>query len=232
MGQGLSGTKEKLFGSGGEDAGASAAKGYGDGATQASASAGAKSKKSRGDKHAGAASSPVPPAGPQLPADEVLAFYTALKVACGEASFQALLKRAEGQHPKRGVQGHPDQANFTSQLYGLLLHVLRNVLPRKPWCLEPSWEGYRQFLARAATASSDHRVASAKEDVNRILGLPRYTVLRPPAEEPVCMPSMPGSAPSPVVVYDRPLLTDGDGDLAHEFWVEDAAGELRRVLPP
>jgi len=45
------------------------------------------------------------------------------------------------------------------------------------------------------------------------------------------MPTMTGSASTAVAVYDRPLLTDGDGDRAHEFWVEDAGGELRCVLP-
>merc|ERR1711879_667366 len=109
-------------------------------------------------------------------------------------------------------------------------HVYRTVLPRKPWCLEPGWEGYRQMTARMKRVEEDPRILQGKAEINQILGLPRHAQINPPAEEPLitAMPQGGGS----VLSYPSPLLRDNDGDEAHEFWEEDALGELRVVELP
>merc|ERR1712217_298874 len=103
------------------------------------------------------------------------------------------------------------------------------VLPRSPWQLEPGRAGYKQMLARMVSIAEDPRIIKGKEDLNRILGLPRQTVIRPPHDEPICIPTPDGSGQ--VISYSAPLLTDADGDCAHEFWEEDKAGVLRIVKP-
>jgi len=163
----------------------------------------------------------------QFSVSEAVLLQKALRDAFKEDAFQKLLKRCEASHPRRGQRGHPDSQAFATQLQGLLLHVYRTVLPRKPWCLDPGWEGVRQMIARMANVSEDPKVIQMKEEVNRVLGLPKHTILRPPAEEPVFVPTLDGSGS--VSGYTVPLLVDADGDAAHEFWVEDQAGELRRV---
>lgn len=164
--------------------------------------------------------------------EEALALQKALLEAFKEEPFQRLLRRAEVMHPRRGQRGHPDVQNFSTQLQGLLRHVYSTVLPRKPWCLEPGWQGVRQMISKMANVSEDKRVLQMSEEINTVLGLPKHTVLRPPAEEPVCVPTPDGSG-SVEMCPSEPLLTDVDGDVAHEFWEEDlAAGELRRVHPP
>ncbi|CAE8607025.1 unnamed protein product, partial [Polarella glacialis] len=147
--------------------------------------------------------------------------------AFGEESFQKLMRRAEASHPNRGKRGHADQAAFMPQLQGLLVHVYRTVLPKKPWCLEPGWAGYRQMMLRMVSVAQDPRVVQGKEDINRLLGLPRHTVIRPPTEEPVMVETPDGNGN--LTACGAQMLIDTDGDAAHEFWEEDKAGVLRRV---
>lgn len=213
MGQGLSGVRDKLpVALGGRGGGS------GSGGTEPvpGTSDGAAGKDAANEQH--------------YTVEEALALLHALKQAYAEESFQKLLRRAEALHPRRGQRGHPDQQAFTAQLQGLLLHVYRTVLPRKPWCLEPGWEGYRMMMALMAPISEDPLILKAHEEINAILGLPRQTVLRlrPPTDEPVFIATPDGSGA--IHMYAAPLLTDGDGDVAHEFWEEDRGGELRCVL--
>mmetsp|Transcript_41943 Transcript_41943/g.91515 ORF Transcript_41943/g.91515 Transcript_41943/m.91515 type:complete len:223 (-) Transcript_41943:84-752(-) len=163
----------------------------------------------------------------QYSVEEALSLQLALRNAFAEESFQKLLRRAEAQYPRRGQRGHADQEKFTTQLQALLLHVYRTVLPRPPWCLKPGWDGYRTMMARMAAVSDELQIIKIKEDINAVLGLPRHTILRPPAEEPLFTPTPDGSGDVPA--HAVPLVTDSDGDAAHEFWVEDKGGELRRV---
>lgn len=171
-------------------------------------------------KHAG---------GQQYTVEEALAIYYALKIAFADPSFQTSLRRAEALHPKRGHRGHADQQAFMDQLSALLLKVFRKVLPQSPWCLEAGWEGYRQLTMRVAPVAEDPKVVQARTEMNRLLGLPGHTQLRPPSEEPVvrCTPDGTGNVP----MYEREMFTDADGDAAHEFWEEDRAGQLRRTIP-
>jgi len=73
-------------------------------------------------------------------------------------------------------------------------------------------------------------VKKQQEELNTLLGLPRDAVLLPPkkAEETfVYREARDGGTPG----YALPLLTDEDGDEAHEFFVEDpTTGELRTAL--
>lgn len=166
---------------------------------------------------------------PQYTVEEAVALQNALCVAFAEESFQKLLRRAEALHPNRAQRGHPDQQAFTTQLQGLLLHVYRTVLPRKPWCLAPGWEGYSQMTARMASVAEEPKVLALKEQLNGLLGLPRHTTIKPPLDEPVLSPTPDGSGEVPT--YTAPLLRDSDGDAAHEFWEEDRGGQLVQVTP-
>lgn len=215
MGQGLSGVREKLPGVLGGKSTGGASGGQGS-PTAAAATEGP------GDKAIGCSSR-------QFTVDEAVALQRALKAAFAEESFQKLLRRAEAMHPKRGTRGHADQQAFMAQMQGLLLHVYRTVLPRKPWCLSAGWEGYREMLARTVSVAEDPRVVKLKEEINTMLGLPRHTVLRPPTEEPVFVATPDGTGGVPT--YAVPMVVDGDGDAAHEFWEEDRGGQLRKVLP-
>lgn len=216
MGQSVSGAREKLPGFLGGTRGADAASAP---AGSAAAAAAADPGYVGGEK--------------QYSVEESLRLLKELLEAFKEESFQKLLNRCEVMHPRRGLRAHPDAQAFKTQLEGLLLHVYRTVLPRKPWCLEPGWGGVRQMMRRMASASEDQRVIIMKEEINAALGLPRQTVLRPPPEEPVFVATPDGSGPIPG--YSKELLVDGDGDVAHEFWEEDRpGGDLRRnnVSPP
>jgi len=171
---------------------------------------------------------------PQWSVQEAVPVYQALKFAFGELSFQKRLRALEAQYSRRGVRGHQDQQDFSLQLQDLLVGVYRAVLPRNPWALRPGWEGYKLLIARTAAISEEPQIVKEREDINAILGLPRHTVLRPPAEEPVFLP-VPEGTVLQKSEYDRPMLQDSDGDFAHEFWVEDKFGNLRQVmgvLPP
>lgn len=170
--------------------------------------------------------------------EEALALLKDLKEAYKDVKFQKLLRRAESLHPKRGQRDHEDARNFEHRMQGLLLHVYRTVFPREPWCLEVGWEGYRQMEAAMASVAEDARVIKAKAEINQILNLPRFAQIRPPreVEEPLLAPGTldglaTSSAAKAAAFSAAPLLTDKDGDLAHEFWEEDAKGELQRMLP-
>mmetsp|Transcript_68898 Transcript_68898/g.165372 ORF Transcript_68898/g.165372 Transcript_68898/m.165372 type:complete len:207 (-) Transcript_68898:105-725(-) len=188
-----------------------------------------KSKNSTGSIDSGDARSDSAANEKQFSVDEALALNKALLAAFSEDKFQVLLKRAEAAHPHRGVRGHPDAQAFMTRLQGLLIHVYCSVLPQKPWCLEPSWQGVRQMNLRMAKADEDPKVVRLKEEVNKALGLPRHAVIKPPAEEPVFTATPDGTGGVPG--YTLPLHVDGDGDAAHEFWEEDlsAGGALRRL---
>eukprot|EP00930_Biecheleria_cincta_P096033 TRINITY_DN87909_c0_g1_i1.p1 TRINITY_DN87909_c0_g1~~TRINITY_DN87909_c0_g1_i1.p1 ORF type:complete len:233 (+),score=47.16 TRINITY_DN87909_c0_g1_i1:232-930(+) len=223
MGQGLSDVKNKVFGGNEQDAD------KGEGAS--------KSKKAKcadsnfgGDvaDFIGTSTSETLAEG-QFSVPEVLHLQQALKLAFAEDSMQKSLRRLEAQYPKRGQRGHDDQAAFTTQLQSLLLHVYRTVLPQKPWCLQAGWGGYKEMLLRSESASEDPRVIQGKEEINRLLGLPRLTVIRPPAEEPVFIETPDGSGNE--LSCASPMLVDADGDAAHEFWEEGKGGKLMVVEP-
>lgn len=213
MGQGISNVRDKLPPAlgGKSSAGAGAA------------GAGAKGSASQ-------SCAEIPP-DRQFTADETIGLLKQLAASYSEDWFQRLLRHAEALHPRRGQRGHTDAQKFLEQLHGLLLHVFRTVFPRKPWGLAPGWEGYRQFLQRTIEVAEDPTVVAAKEECNMILGLPKKMIIRPPAEEPVFSPVADGSGN--VHQYPSPLLTDADGDRAHEFWEEDrgGTGDLRQVHP-
>eukprot|EP00439_Symbiodinium_sp_Y106_P051781 s242_g6.t3 len=166
----------------------------------------------------------------QYTVQEALKLQQALKAAFAEDQFQKLLKLAQDRHPKRGQRGHSDQAAFTLQLQSLLLHVYRTVLPQSPWCLQPGWEGYREMMLRMTVAMEDPRVIQAREDINRLLGLPRHTVIQPPAAEPVFIETPDGSGRYQGLL-GAPMKQDADGDYAHEFWEENKEGHLVLVAP-
>ncbi|CAK9009920.1 unnamed protein product [Durusdinium trenchii] len=204
MGQGLSGAKSKIAGV------------LGGGGTE-------------GDAAASGGRSPTTPVEGQYTVKEALELQKALKAAFAEDAFQKLLKHAQDRHPKRGIRGHADQTAFTTQLQGLLLHVYRRVLPQTPWCLQAGWDGYREMMMRMTAASEDPRVIQGREDINRLLGLPRHTIIQPPAAEPVFVETPDGSGNQGL--FGAPMLIDADGDYAHEFWEEDKAGQLVLVTP-
>mmetsp|Transcript_29967 Transcript_29967/g.56114 ORF Transcript_29967/g.56114 Transcript_29967/m.56114 type:complete len:218 (+) Transcript_29967:186-839(+) len=209
MGQSVSGAREKLPGFLGGTRGADAASSPAGAGTGAAASEG----KVIGED--------------QYTVDEALRLQKELLDAFKEESFQKLLWRAKVMHPRSGQRNHPDAQAFHTQLQGLLLHVYRTILPKKPWCLEPGWKGVRQMMHRMAAAGEDQRVILMKEEINASLGLPRHTVLRPPPEEPVFVPTPDGSGGTGPK-YTKDLLVDDDGDQAHEFWEEDRpGGEMR-----
>lgn len=207
MGQGLSGAKNKIAGA-----------------------LGGKGSEAESDAAASGCKPSVPLQG-QYSVKEALELQKALKAAFAEDSFQKLLKLAQDRHPKRGIRGHADQTAFTSQLQGLLLHVYRCVLPQKPWCLQPNWDGYREMMMRMTAASEDPRVLQGREDINRLLGLPRHTIIQPPAAEPVFVETPDGSGNQLLFGAGTPMLVDADGDYAHEFWEENKAGQLVLVTP-
>mmetsp|Transcript_73711 Transcript_73711/g.117287 ORF Transcript_73711/g.117287 Transcript_73711/m.117287 type:complete len:214 (-) Transcript_73711:92-733(-) len=209
MGQGLSGAKSKIAGV-----------------------LGGKGSEAESDAAAASGCKPAVPLEGQYSVKEALELQKALKAAFAEDSFQKLLKLAQDRHPKRGIRGHADQTAFTSQLQGLLLHVYRRVLPQKPWCLQPNWDGYREMMMRMTAASEDPRVLQGREDINRLLGLPRHTIIQPPAAEPVFVETPDGSGNQLLFGASTPMLVDADGDYAHEFWEENKAGQLVLVTPP
>lgn len=167
----------------------------------------------------------------QFSVEEVLQLQTALKEAFAEESFQRLRRRAEAMFPKRGVRGHDDVEAFSRHLHELLHSVYRIVLPRKPWSLRPGNEGARTMMSRIANVSENPRVVRMREEINVLLGLPKQMILRPPPEEPLLVEVTDGRrSASSVPSYTVPLLTDTDGDQAHEFWEEDPkAGTLACV---
>eukprot|EP00929_Paragymnodinium_shiwhaense_P022254 TRINITY_DN1425_c0_g1_i3.p1 TRINITY_DN1425_c0_g1~~TRINITY_DN1425_c0_g1_i3.p1 ORF type:complete len:232 (-),score=44.94 TRINITY_DN1425_c0_g1_i3:120-815(-) len=174
------------------------------------------------------------PAGKEFKKKEALAILKALKEAFQEKSFQEDLRRVEARHPKRGWKGNEQQQMFMDCLYERLVRVYDVVFPKKPFNLPPGWEGYRQMQSRMYHLTDDTDVIKAQVDINVVLGLPKGAVLRPPAEEPVCMPVEKTHLVKrdPHAEFSRPLLMDATGDLAHEFWEEDADGNLVRVIPP
>jgi len=159
---------------------------------------------------------------------EAEAVLKACRDAFKEDAFQKLLRRCEMQHPRRGQRGHADMQAFLLKLQGLMGHVYETVLPKKPFFLEPGWTGFRSMTARMAQVADDPKVEKLKEEINVVLGLPKHTVLRPPAEAAMFEEAANGSGS--VSGYTMPLLVDVDGDAAHEFWVEDkGSGQLRLV---
>eukprot|EP00747_Dinoflagellata_sp_TGD_P184949 gnl/TRDRNA2_/TRDRNA2_41107_c0_seq1.p1 gnl/TRDRNA2_/TRDRNA2_41107_c0~~gnl/TRDRNA2_/TRDRNA2_41107_c0_seq1.p1 ORF type:complete len:224 (+),score=53.95 gnl/TRDRNA2_/TRDRNA2_41107_c0_seq1:85-756(+) len=178
-------------------------------------------QKDRGSGGSSAGAPGVPGAGLdvcQYTVAEAVSLQSQILKAVQEEQFQKLLKRAQALHPRRGVRGHPDQEKFVTQLQGLLKHVYGTILTRPPWNLDEGWQGVRQMMSKMVAVADDKKVVAVRDQINEVLGLPRGAVLRPPPEEPLFVPTPDGSGPVPT--YSPPLLTDTDGDQAHEFWEE------------
>mmetsp|Transcript_28812 Transcript_28812/g.62814 ORF Transcript_28812/g.62814 Transcript_28812/m.62814 type:complete len:217 (-) Transcript_28812:19-669(-) len=164
----------------------------------------------------------------QYSVEEALALLHALRDTFASQEFQNLLRNAEVKLPKRADRSHPDFLLFRSALQEILLRGYRTVLPQRPWCLEGGWEGYRQMESRMALVADEVAIIRAKEEINQVLRLPRHAQIKPPIEDPVVMPALNDTA-AEVFVQPAPLLTDTDGDMAHEFWQEDGCGNLRQI---
>lgn len=198
------------------------------------AGAGVEASPSGGRQQDGKQIPPRCPEGKEYKKKEALAILKALKEAFSERKFQEDLRWIEGRHPKRGWKGHDQQQQFMDLLYDRLVRVYDDVFPRKQFNLPGGWEGYRQMTSRMYKLADDPDVVKAQVDINVVLGLPKNAVLRAPAEDPVCIPvEKPHLRKSDLSGgYSRPLLMDASGDLAHEFWEEDANGDLVCVIPP
>lgn len=170
---------------------------------------------------------------PPFSLDEALRLQGELQVAFAEASFQKQRRRVEAKYPHRLEKGHAEVSKYTADMQALIVKAYDAVLPRKPWCLSPGWLGARQMTARMTSVADHPKVMRLRADINDLLGMPRNAAAGAslPAEEPVVIMASDGSGGVPT--YPLPLVTDSDGDLAHEFWVEDLEtdGMLRCAAP-
>merc|ERR1712137_69897 len=164
----------------------------------------------------------------QFTVPEAVAILEALRDAFKKDSFQKPRRHIEAAHPRRSQRDHGDGPAFMKLLQAQLERVYSVVLPRPPWTLDPGWAGFQQMESRMRSVSQEPRVVQLLEEINTLLGFPKQFVIRAPPEEPVVveMPDGSGSVPQEV------LLTDEDGDRAHEFWKEGTDGQLRIVSVP
>mmetsp|Transcript_44755 Transcript_44755/g.96197 ORF Transcript_44755/g.96197 Transcript_44755/m.96197 type:complete len:220 (-) Transcript_44755:169-828(-) len=178
------------------------------------------------------AAAPAAAAESQLTLKEVVKIYDQLTKACSEPEFQRQLRILEARYPRRGNPDHPDQLNYFREIHRVFPVVLKKALSQFPNTgLRATWNGWMDFQTRATAFTSDQKYLKAKGDFNKAMGFPREFTLRPPPEDPVVQEVMhePGKA---TMEQDLSLLVDSDGDEAHEFWVEDRAGQLTKMTKP
>lgn len=140
-------------------------------------------------------------------------------MAFGEPSFQKLVKHTREQHPNHEQKSHRDHEAYTSDLQKLMLSVYNKVLPKEPWCLSPGWIGARQMRARMAPVLDHPRITSLQNQIDALLLCDASSV-----DDPLIIETPHGCGVSPE--YELQLVTDSQGDLAHEFWAMDR-GTLR-----
>jgi hypothetical protein len=204
-------------------------------ATPAAASAQASNCSSRQatTKGCGSASVETPAkeeVGPQFTLDEALKLYRALKSEFAEETFQKVARCVREKYPNRHVLGHSDGNRFSTDMQAISVNVYNKVLPRKPWKLPTGVAGHRQMNARTSSVADHPQVIELRNEIQGLLhGLSGPIDVARQPEQPLLIEKPDGSGG--VEWYSNPLLADCDGDLAHEFWVEDLAsgGSLRRA---
>jgi hypothetical protein len=166
---------------------------------------------------------------PQFTLDEAVKLYKALKEAFAEDSFQKVARCVREKYPNRHVRGHADGTRFSADMQAVSVNVYNRVLPRKPWKLPTGVAGHRQMNARTSSVANHPKVIELRNEIQGLLhGISGPVDVARQPEQPLLIEKPDGSGG--VEWYSNPLLADCDGDLAHEFWVEDLAsdGALRR----
>merc|ERR1712216_666873 len=97
------------------------------------------------------------------------------------------------------------------------------------WDLKADWGGVRLLTQKMAHAMKHPKVKQSQENLNTSIGLPIDAVLRAPSQKEeemfVYRPNRDGN------LHEKcKALRDEDGDIAHEFLVEDQrTGELHKA---
>lgn len=180
-------------------------------------------------KETPAVSAPAPAVsidGPQFTVPEALQLQEKLLSGFKASEFQKKLKRLQLQYPKRKQKGHSDGSAYFEAFEVLVMTVFCGILPLHK--LRGDWDGVRDMYAQMTAALVNSKVKKQQEEINTLLGLPRDARLAGSRREDspdliVYCPDGDGTVQLP---YG--LIEDEDGDLAHEFFVEDkATGQLR-----
>jgi len=173
---------------------------------------------------------PLPPPGviegPQFTVPEALQLQEKLLAAFKNSEFQQKLKRLQLQHPQRKQKGHRDGPAYFEAFEVLVMTVFCCILPSHG--LRGDWDGVRDMFAQMASALAHSKVKKQHEEINTLLGLPRDARLaasrQKDSDSLVYCPGGDGTVQLP---GRSCWIEDEDGDVAHEFLVEDeATGEL------
>mmetsp|Transcript_40877 Transcript_40877/g.121183 ORF Transcript_40877/g.121183 Transcript_40877/m.121183 type:complete len:313 (-) Transcript_40877:35-973(-) len=162
--------------------------------------------------------------GEEYDVQEALQVQQNLHRGFSDKCFQDALKALQRKFPDRKVKGHPDGAAYFEAFESLTLSVHAKVLP--DYGLSPDWDGVRELISRMVDALRHPKVKKMQEEINVLMGLPRNAAFTPPgkgADMFIFRPNKDGPVPG----FPRDMVRDEDGDEAHEFFVEDADGELK-----
>ncbi|CAL1141961.1 unnamed protein product [Cladocopium goreaui] len=173
--------------------------------------------------------SPPPSAGlvqgPQFSVPEALQLQEKLLAGFKHMDFHQKLKRLQLQYPQRKQKGHPDGSSYFEAFEVLVMTVFCGILPTHG--LRGDWDGVGDMFAQMASALKNPKVKKQHEEINTLLGLPRDARLAASRREDLIV-YCPGGDGTVLVPGSRGVIEDEDGDVAHEFLVEDeATGELR-----
>lgn len=158
---------------------------------------------------------------------EALKLQRQLRDGFATTIFQERLKDLQRKFPERKTKGHSDGLAYFEAFESMALSVYAKVLP--DWGLGADWDGVREMLLRMAEAMRHPKVKRLQEEINVYMGLPRDASFNPPPKTEIFVYRP--EADAPILGPTRPYLRDEDGDEAHEFYVEDADGELRQRGP-
>lgn len=165
--------------------------------------------------------------GPQFAVPEALQLQDKLLTAFKSQEFQEKLKRLQAQYPQRKQKGHRDGPVYFQAFEVLVMAVFCSVFPAHG--LRGDWDGVRDMFAMMASALTHLKVKRQHEEINILLGLPRDARLIAPSKKEDLLVYCPGGNGNPP--FDSHLIQDEDGDVAHEFLVEnEATGELCAAL--
>eukprot|EP00435_Cladocopium_sp_Y103_P023806 s1685_g5.t2 len=107
----------------------------------------------------------------------------------------------------------------------LVMTVFCGILPTHG--LRGDWDGVGDMFAQMASALKNSKVKKQHEEINTLLGLPRDARLAASRREDLFV-YCPGGDGTVLVPGSHGAIEDEDGDVAHEFLIEDeATGELR-----
>lgn len=173
----------------------------------------------------GSAARPKPAVTPKvqgnfqlLPVPEALRLLEQLHTGFADKQFQESLKKLQAKYPQRKTRGHTDGPFFFESFERLTMTVYSKVLPKAG--LRGDFDGVRELSGRMQTAMFTPKVKKAQEEINLLIGLPRDAVWKPASKKEELLAYC-AAGDGDIPGFAVPLVMDTDGDMGHEFFIED-----------